>query len=674
MTADTTASQSSDPIQLLSRQALQLLASRHDPEVLETMVLLTEKLTEHAAPTAFSLMTAEELAQLIEYLMSAVAGSGDNRDASVGLFPLAKTGRFWLIACAPDVPYLFDAIIGLVKQRVLRFRVVAHPIIGVRDRQGLRIPVRAGRKVSHLSMMIFELQSFLPDVDPDLVEDVRHLVKGMEQLAVDQPAMRHCLEQLQGLATADGYGAFWRWLQAGNFELVAYRCIDIRLRDDGELVLFQKHDAAIGFIPGNWEVFPDTGQVLCEMPTSFRQRMLRHETVTVVPGDQPSPVRPEEQLLFLALRENIDPELCREHVFAGMLTAQGRVQGNISLPPLRRRIQQVLHSLGIRVQSHDWRKTMEMLDGFPTIELFLIQRVELTRIIRALTQLYRDGTVKVVTVPGLAAGWLTLVVMLPRRFYSTDNLHRMELHLHRYLQTDQLSVHISQGGADTVTLQVRCPFATGHDQIDILRLERVLTRIGRSWEEKCGLLLEKLHGPAEGARLTARYLPVLSREYRALVHPRFAVRDIKALDTLLQKGHENFALWGPLPGEGEQYLLQYYGMQTLPLGKIMPVLENLGLEVQTNVDFEIGDEAAHCFIHSIAVRLPTCHPDAASVKGPLLDALSAIRSGLTESDSLKQTRHYRCHELASDQCSESVPRLSATAGATLWPGGSEQGS
>ncbi|MGE4546055.1 MAG: NAD-glutamate dehydrogenase domain-containing protein [Pedobacter sp.] len=636
MTADTTASTQSDPSQLLSRKALQLLASRHDPESLETMVLLAEKLTEHAAPTAFSLMTPEELAQLLEYLMFAVEGRGDKQGVSVGLFPLPKAGRFWLIACAADVPYLFDAVIGLVKQRVLRFRVVAHPILGARDRQGRRTLVRTGRNVTRLSMMIFELQSFLPEVDPDLVDDVRHLVKGMEQLAQDQPAMGRCIGQLQDLATADGYGAFWRWLQAGNFELVAYRCIDIRLREDGELVLFQKHDAAIGFIPGNWEVFPETGQCLCEMPAPFRQRMLRHETVTVVPGDQPCPVRPEEQLLFLALRENIDPELCREHVFAGMLTAQGRVQGNISLPPLRRRIQQVLHSLGIRAHSHDWRKTMEMLDGFPTIELFLIQRVELTRIVRALTQLYRDGSVKVVTVPGLAAGWLTLVVMLPRRFYSPDNLHRMELHLRRYLQTDQLSVHIGQGGGDTVTLQVRCPFAPGHDQIDTVRLERVLTRIGRSWEEKCGLLLEKLHGPAEGARLTTRYLPVLSREYRALVHPRFAVRDIEALDTLLQKGLETFALWGPLPGQGGQYLLQYYGMQALPLGQIMPVLEDLGLEVQTNVDFEIGDEAARCFIHSIAVRLPTSHPDSASVKGLLLDALSAIRAGRTESDSLNR--------------------------------------
>jgi len=636
MAADMTASQHTDPIQLLSRQALQLLDSRHDSDSLKTMVLLAERLTEYAAPTAFSLMVPEEFAQLLEYLMSAVEETGENRDVSVGLFPWAKTGRFWLIACAADVPYLFDAVIGLVKKRVLRFRVVAHPVLGVRDRDDRRTLVRTGRNVSGLSMMIFELQSFLPEVDPDLVNDVRHLVKGMEQLAIDRPAMGERLAQLQEFATADGYGAFWRWMQAGNFELIAYRCIDIRLRDDGELVLFQKHDAAIGFIPGNWEVFPDTGQCLCEMPPSFRQRMLRHETVTVVPGDQPSPVRPEEQLLFLALRENIDQELCREHVFAGMLTAQGRVQGNISLPPLRRRIHNVLHSLGIRDHSHDWRKTMEMLDGFPTIELFLIQRVELTRIVRALTQLYRDGTVKVVTVPGLAAGWLTLVVMLPRHFYSTDNLHRMELHLRRYLQTDQLSVHIEQGGGDTVILQVRCPFATGHDQIDISRVERVLTRIGRSWEEKCGLLLEKVHGPVEGARLTARYLPVLSREYRALVHPRFAVRDIQALDSLLQKGRESFALWGPLPGQGGQCLLQYYGMQPLPLGHIMPVLEDLGLEVQTNVDFEIGDETAQCFIHSIAVRLPTCHTDAVSVKALLLDALSAIRSGLTESDSLNK--------------------------------------
>lgn len=636
MTADAIATPQSDAVQPMLDQALQVLACRHAAARLKPLTLLVERLASHAALAAFSIFTVEELAQLLEYLLSVVEGGGDSHDATVALRPLEKKGRFWLVACASDVPYLFDAVIGLVKQRVLRFRVVAHPILRVRDRGGRRTLVGSDRHISRMSLMIFELQSFLPEEDPDLAEDVRHLVKGMEQLAMDQPAMAQSLEQLQGLAATDGYGAFWRWLQSGNVALVAYRCIDIRLRDDGELVLFQQHDAAIGFIPGNWELFPDTGQCLCEMPTSFRQRMLRHETVTVVPGDQPSPIRPEEPLLFLALRENIDPELCREHVFAGMLTAQGRVQGNISLAPLRRRIQLVLHSLGIRPHSHDWRKTMEMLDGFPTIELFLIQRVELTRIIRALTQLYRDGTVKVVTVPGLAAGWLTLVIMLPRRFYSPDNMLRMEIHLRRYLRTDQLSIQLGQGGGDTVTLQVRCPLATSHDQIDTVRLERVLTRIARSWEEKCGLLLERLHGPAEGARLTARYLPVLSREYRALVHPRFAVRDIKALDQLLHQEHEQFALWGPLPGQRGQCLLQYYGMQALPLGQIMPVLEALGLEVETNVDFEIVHDSAPCFIHSIAVRLPPCEGPSASVKDLLLEALATIRAGQTESDTLNK--------------------------------------
>jgi glutamate dehydrogenase len=613
-----------------------VLSERHAGNRLKSLKLLAERLTEHAVPAAFSTLGGGDLADFLERSLAMVEGCGDSDGVSVVLWPLARSGRFWFTVCAYDVPYLFDAVVGLVKQRVLRFRVVAHPILNARLRKDRFHLVKGDRNVSRLSMMIFELQSFLPEEDPRFSEDVRCLVKGMARLADDRPLLSQRLETLQPFAEADGYGAFWRWLQAGNFEPVAYRCLDIRLRDDGELVLFQVHDATIGFIPGNWEVFPESGQCLCEMPTPFRQRMLRYETVTVVPGEQLSPVRPEEPLLFLALRENVDPELCREHVFAGMPTPQGRVQGNTVLAPLRRRIQQVLHSLGVRPHSHDWRKTMEILDGFPTIELFLIHRVELTRIVRALTQLYRDGTVKVVSVPGLAAGWLSLVVMLPRRFYSADNLQRMKIYLQRYLQTDQLSVRIGQGGVDTVTLQVRCPLQSGLEQIDTARLERALTRIGRSWEEKCGLLLEKYHGPREGARLTARFLPLLSREYRALVHPRYAVRDIRGLNKLVREKSEHFALWGPLPGREGQYLLQYYGLKALPLGRIMPVLEDLGLEVATNVDFEVGDQPQRCFIHSIAVHLPPCHDETTSVRDLLLDALQAVRSGSTESDMLNR--------------------------------------
>jgi glutamate dehydrogenase len=636
MTADSWQSQATLSAQDMVARTLEFLACRHPETRLKAFSLLAERLVEHAAPVALATVTTEELARFLEHWLPVVERSAEG-EAVVEISPLVKAGRFWLTTCAPDVPFLFDAVAGLIKKRVLRFRVVAHPIIHVKSGKNGSRPVRGSRGADRLSMMIFELHSYLPDKDPALVEDVRRLVTGMEQLAIDRTSLEERLDGLQNFASADGYGAFWRWLREGNFDPVAYRCIDIRLREDGELVLYQKDDETIGFIPGNWEVFPASGQCLCEMPATFRQRMLRHETVTVVPGEQPCPVRPDEPLLFLALRENVGPELCREHVFAGMPTLRGRGPGNMSLPPLRKRIEQVLHSLDVRPGSHDWRKSLEMLDGFPTIELFLIQRVELTRIVKALTQLYRDGTVKVVKVPGLAAGWLSLVIMLPERFYSTDNLRRMEIYLRRYLRTSQLSLRIGQGGADTVTLQVRCPLMTDHVHIDGERLERALTRIGRSWEEKCGLLLERLHGTATGARLTVRFLPLLSREYRALVHPRFAVRDIAALDALHEWKKEHFALWGPLPGQGGQHLLQYYGMRDLPLGKIMPVLEDLGLDVTTNVDFEIGGEEDRCYIHSIAVRLPVCRGgDAASVHDLLLDALQAIRAGLTESDMLNR--------------------------------------
>lgn len=636
MTTEAAQSHGDDPIRLMIGQALEQLAQRHAAARLKSLTLLADTLTEYVAPAAFASMAIVDLARLLEHLLDIVESDARKEITRILLEPLFRTGHFWLIACAADVPYLFDAVVGLVKQRVIRFRVVAHPVLNVRTRQGRRRLVQGKRDVTRLSLMIFELQSFLPEEDPALADDMRRLVEGMQQLALDRPALARRLARLQDFATADGYGAFWRWLQAGNFEPVAYRRIDIRLREDGELILFQDHAATIGFIPGDWVAFPETGQCLCEMPATYRQRMLRHETVTVIPGDQPSPVRPDETLLFLALREYVDPELCREHVFAGLLTAQGRVQGNMDLAPLRRRIQQVLHSLGVRPRSHDWRKSMELLDGFPTIELYLIQRVELTRIVRALTQLYRDGTVKVVPVPGLAAGWLTLVVLLPRSYYSGETLRRLELYLRRYLRSEQLTVDTGKGGADTVTLQVRCPLSNGHEEIDIGRLERVLTRVGRSWEEKCSLLLERRHGAAEGARLAARHLPAMSREYRALVHPRYAVRDILALDELRHRKVEQFALWGPVPGQSGQYLLQYYGVRALTIGQIMPVLENLGLQVETNVDFEIGEGTARCFIHSIVVRLPECRETASPVRELLLDALAAIRDGRAESDALNR--------------------------------------
>ncbi|MEZ4484010.1 MAG: NAD-glutamate dehydrogenase [Syntrophotaleaceae bacterium] len=312
------------------------------------------------------------------------------------------------------------------------------------------------------------------------------------------------------------------------------------------------------------------------------------------------------------------------------------MQPSSDVPALRRRIARALHQLDLPTDSHDYRKTFELLDSFPKVELFLMGDVELQQVARSFTILYRYETVRVVAVPSLAVEGLTLVVMMPREFSGRDSLARMESYLRRCCHSETVNVRGMQVLADYVTLHVSLAPPRQAVRLDLSRLQRGLSRIGRPWHSKLRQLVEKAYGLADGAKLWRRYQNSFCREYQTLVHPRFALRDIRGIEEVLSDGEERFALWGPFAAQKGLCRLQFYSKRETYLNELMPVLENFGLAVIEELDFEVSLDEGGIFIKSFSVR--PYEELGASPRGEvrhlLIDALQAVRRRQVVNDPL----------------------------------------
>ncbi len=616
------------------QQALTLLEPAAAKARMRRLRRLASALGRQISPFFVAEQSPHGLAELLDLLLDLV----ENRTspAVVRALPGDPQGRSLLLTCTEDVPFLFDAVQTLLKKAELRFEIVAHPLLFSKADVGHRLLTSArSRGASRDSLIVVAVTGFVAEVERQLALELEKLLDDLVRLEADRTALEKRLTALQESAAGTGFGDFWRWLRAGNFRPFACRCLSVRRDSGGGLWVREEAGSALGMPLHQPTLSSSDESPLAELNDLFRENLLRAGPV-VARSDRPSPVHWAERLFYLGFRQETE-DGWREHSFLGVFTPQSLQQIAWDVPALRRRIGRVLKELAIPSDSHDYRKTVHLLNTFPKVELFFMAPAELRQLVRNFTLLYRQESVRLVAVPSLAVAGSTLVVMMPRNFYSADILDRLESYFGRRCRTGAVDVRVMQISGDYVSLHVRLGPPESEVRLNLLHLERGLTRLCLPWPVKLRRLLEKRYGFQQGYELWRRYQKAFSQEYRALVHPRFALRDVGGVEKALAEEGEEFALWGPFGRPGESWRLQFYSLRESSLNEILPVLENLGLSVIEEVDFEASVAARKVFIKSFAVR-PETYPEGGLGQRRLLliEALGAVRTGRVENDPLNR--------------------------------------
>ena len=157
-----------------------------------------------------------------------------------------------------------------------------------------------------------------------------------------------------------------------------------------------------------------------------------------------------------------------------------------------------------------------------------------------------------------------------------------------------------------------------------------------SWETDLRTFLDRAVRALRAGQLSFPYEIGFSPEYRSLVAPRFAVRDVLRLEAVARSGHEVADLRPPVLGFDDRHCrVQVYGSQERDLAEIMPLLQNMGLVVCDQIQFKLALNDRPFFIRSFSVALTSSSPESLlRLKKPILSTLNALLSGRAEDDAL----------------------------------------
>lgn len=609
--------------------ALMLLGQRH-PGSADQIHRLAGILQEHTPLSFFIAPTIDRLAAWVERFHRFL--SLRNAPVSVAHLPFGSDERSFLLSNCADVPYLLHTVQLCLSRLGIRFQVVCHPIVSIERSNGKMSSIGPAGQKNLESFIIIELDRVAADDIPRLIEQVTTHLELVLTVHNDQPRLQDRLEQVQSLDESNS--DFWSWLQDQVFIPISYKRLELGGDGDDRWVR-ESADTGLG-VP--WEVVQveeGSSRPLSELPLRFQSRMLRQTVEVVEESDRPSPIYREEPLVYVGCRSREDGVEV-EHAFLGLFSPESLEQPTLQVPALKARIEKALGKLFIPLGSHDHRKIVEIFNSFPKAEMFFMSDDELLGLVRSFTQLYRYGSVKIVPAHSLAVRGLTMLIIMPRDFFSPANMGRMDAFLSRFFNADGVTSKVIHFSKSYLSLHVSILTDDFDIEFDTEKLERGLTRLARPWDVNLQNYMERLLNHDEKERLWGGYRSVFSLEYKHLIHPRYALRDILAIEQLFQDGKDSFAFWGPLRDPDEFFRLQFYSLGQSYLNELMPFLENLGLNVVDEVDFSLRVDGRPVFIKSFSIRGGQGALPLSPLRGNLVEALQAMRLGDLENDYLNR--------------------------------------
>ena len=558
--------------------------------------------------------------------------------------------RMALEIIGPDMQFLVDSVMAEVSAQGASVRAMFHPIVMIaRDKNGQRTQARAADLKE--SMIHIHLNPLSPTKQEALTKDVAAVLADVRQANADFKAMRArmsaCAGELERARTnatteeASEGVAFLRWLEADQFTFLG--CRDYKFA----------RDKAGEFLPEEPIVIDNSGLGLLRDDERF---VLRR-------GSEPSMITPEirrflnEPMPIVVAKSNLmsrvhrrvyadyvgikrygaQGEVIGETRFVGLFTAEAYNQPVRDVPMLRRKTKRALERAGHDPASHNGKVLQNIVENYPRDELFQISEDELLATSVGILHLFDRPRAKAFIRRDRFDRFVSVMVFIPKdRFNSTTRLS-IGGHLARHYNGRVSAFYPVFGDAPLARIHfIIGGIERGRADPDIAQLDSEIASLIRSWEDAFEDRLRDI--PAKDlalADMAASFAKGFSAAYREQYDANEAFADVAAIASIAPGETVRVRAFAAPNAPPETLECKIYSRgKALPLSASLPVLENMGLFVDSEFTYPLrADNGETTYIHAIKMRAKDGKPIAFdAVEASFEDAFAAIWTGRAEND------------------------------------------
>ncbi|MGY2001422.1 NAD-glutamate dehydrogenase [Blastococcus sp. SYSU DS1024] len=569
------------------------------------------------------------------------------------------SGRTVIRLVTDDMPYLVDSVTAEVVRQGFALEHVVHPVLVLRrDVRGRVLAfcdsadaAACGPDAVTESWMALVLDGPLDgEAAGDLVAGLRTVLDDVRAVHEDAGRMRTRLRELAGrleeradapAAAHDAAddpaeaAALLRWLADDNFVLLGAREVTLD-EAEGRPAVHPVAGTGLGVLRSD----PGMGGTSGSTPETATAPV--DHLLTVTKADNRSTVhrRAWLDLVSVTLPGDGDDER-RQCRFVGLFPTSAYTTSVLDVPLVRRRVAEVIARSGVPADSHTGKELLDVLETYPRDELMQVGADELLPVAMAVLHLQERRQTRLFLRRDPTGRFWSALVYLPRDRYTTEvRLTMQRLLLERLGGT---SIEFTARSTESVLARlhfvVRPPVgrqqALQQGDVDVRALQSELAAAARSWTDDLSDALTARFG-ADAEKVFARVADAFPAAYQEDFTAERAVEDLDRLDGLAP-GDLALRLWTPTDGApGERRLSVYRVGERLLLSQILPMLQNMGVDVVDERPYEIDRIGAQpTWIYDFGIAVPQVElPLLRSLPERFTEALGAVWRGEAEDDGL----------------------------------------
>lgn len=432
--------------------------------------------------------------------------------------------------------------------------------------------------------------------------------------------------------------AFLEWMLEDHFTFLGVR--DYEVVGKGE-------DLALHLIPNSsLGVLKDIADSkiyrhFSELPEPARKLALSKHVLLLSKTNTRSTVHRHSYTDYVSVKIfDKDGKFILERRFIGLYTSSAYTGSPKTIPLIRKKVEAVIQKSALPPRSHAGKDLLHILSTLPRDDLFHASADELFALSMGILHLQERRLIRLFAREDAFGRFISCLVYVPRENFTADLVRVMQ----EILKEDLEGVEVAFSTQFSSSILVRIHYVIRVDShkkhvYDLKQIEQKLIQVGQSWQDGFRSSLTEHFGEERGNILFNQYHHAFPAGYREVFPPQNAVFDIEQLEKLATNDMLGMSFYRPLNASKNEIHFKLYSRHaTVSLSDALPMLENMGLRVESEQPYSITPKKGESFwINDFGMKYAR-EPEfeVEQVKGIFQQAFNKIWLGEAENDSFNR--------------------------------------
>ncbi len=499
-----------------------------------------------------------------------------------------------------DQPWLVSSLQATLAREGHVVHRLVHPVLNVqRDDKGQWQALSDnGQKES---LIHIEVDALAEPEHAKLVNCIAHMFSILKLVQQETTTFSDRLSGMAASMENSELSEFVQWLDNEQFACLGAANLHVA---DG---FTQLHKAA-GILSTSPEHEP--WNVSCLLPEGLdvtqMDKRLTLEPLMVCKAAKASPIIRDEpaDLIMHAVR---DPEgnLIQLNCLLGIFVAGLQSEAVNNIPWIRERLERTILASGTRADSHDGKAISATLRGLPRDMLMQTNSRDLLSMATGIVALQERAQVRLFNSNDALGRYNNCLIYIPRDAYSRDLRLKIEEILVTHAQGVSAAFDMRFSSESTLArLHFVIHKTPPYDRrIDWNSIEQRIKAAAVTWIDRLESTLRERHDEINAMKLHRRYCNAFSSSFREDYSARIAAADIDFIESQLPEDAPVMSFFRHTLTDDSKVSFKLFARdQQVALSNVIPVIENMGLHVESERPFEIRrHDASSVWMHEFTV-------------------------------------------------------------------------